>query len=211
MKLKLTTFLTAIFVFSATFAQNPKTILDNATSAYNKAGGIALSFTLNTEDSKNKTTYSQDGKASLKGDKFKIEVPDGTTWFDGKTQWVYISDSEEVNVSEPSGEELASISPSFFLSLYKQGFKLNYKGEKKEQGKLSYQIEMIPTKKGEYSKIAVSIDKATNLFNKVSFYGKTGIHTHLLIRKFETNKTYADQIFKFDKKQYPGVEIVDLR
>lgn len=193
-------------------AQNAKDILDKANLAYNQAGGITASFTVNTEDIKGKTVYSQDGKAYLKGNKFKIDVPDGITWFDGKTQWVYAKGSDEVNVSNPTGEELAGVSPSVLLSLYKAGFKLNYKGEKKEKAKTVYIVEMIPLgKKTEFSKMIVTIDKATNIFTSVSTYGKDGVDNHLIINKIQTGVSLADNIFIFNKKEYPGVEVIDLR
>lgn len=203
------TFFLSVFCLNA---QNAKDILDKANLAYNQAGGIVASFTINTEDVKGKTIYSQDGKAYLKGNKFKIDVPDGITWFDGKTQWVYAKGGDEVNVSNPTGEELAGVSPSVLLSLYKAGFKLSYKGEKKEKTKTVYVIEMIPLgKKTEFSKMIVTIDKATNIFTSVSTYGKDGMDNHLIINKIQTGVNLSDAVFVFNKKEYPGVEVIDLR
>lgn len=203
------TFFLSVFCLNA---QNAKDILDKANLAYNQAGGIVASFTINTEDVKGKTIYSQDGKAYLKGNKFKIDVPDGITWFDGKTQWVYAKGGDEVNVSNPTGEELAGVSPSVLLSLYKAGFKLSYKGEKKEKTKTVYVIEMIPLgKKTEFSKMIVTIDKATNIFTSVSTYGKDRMDNHLIINKIQTGVNLSDAVFVFNKKEYPGVEVIDLR
>lgn len=193
------------------YSQNAKTILDNASSAYTKAGGVIAKFTLNIQDTKAKTTYSHDGTAHMRGNKFKIEVPDGITWFDGKTQWVYAKGGDEVNVSNPTGDELASISPVAFLSLYKAGFTLKYKGEKKEQGKLVSIVEMIPQKKGDYTRFLIYIDKSTSLFSKISLFAKDGTNTHLIINKLQTGVSIQDAVFIFNKKQYSGVEIVDLR
>ncbi|PXV65427.1 outer membrane lipoprotein-sorting protein [Dysgonomonas alginatilytica] len=193
-------------------AQDAKSILDKANLAYNQAGGITASFTINTEDVKGKTVYSQDGKAYLKGNKFKIDVPDGITWFDGKTQWVYAKGGDEVNVSNPTGEELAGVSPFVLLSLYKTGFKLNYKGEKKEKTKTVYVIEMIPLgKKSEFTKMVVHIDKATNMFTSVNTFGKDGVNNHLIITKLQTGVNLPDNTFVFNKKDYPQIEVIDLR
>lgn len=207
--LSILAFLLCIFCLNA---QDAKSILDKANLAYNNAGGITASFTINSEDVKGKTVYSQDGKAYLKGNKFKIDVPDGITWFDGKTQWVYAKGGDEVNVSNPTGEELAGVSPSVLLSLYKTGFKLNYKGEKKENGKTVYVVEMIPVgKKTEFTKMNIYIDKATNIFTSVSTFGKDGVNNHLIITKLQTGVNLPDNTFVFNKKEYPKIEIVDLR
>lgn len=203
-----------VFLFSilGLNAQDAKSILDKANLAYNQAGGITASFTINTEDVKGKTVYSQDGKAYLKGNKFKIDVPDGITWFDGKTQWVYAKGGDEVNVSNPTGEELAGVSPSVLLSLYKTGFKLNYKGEKKEKAKTVYVVEMIPLgKKTEFTKMVIHIDKATSIFTSVSTFGKDGVNNQLIITKLQTGVSLLDNLFVFNKKEYPQIEVIDLR
>lgn len=192
-------------------AQDAKSILDKASAAYNKAGGMHTVFTLNNEDVKNKVTTSDDGQAYLKCNKFQIDVPDGTTWFDGKTQWVYAKGGDEVNVSNPTGDELAGISPAVLLNIYKSGFKLVYKGEQKQGNKTLQVVEMIPTKKMDYSKISIAIDKTTNLFSIIKFYGTNGINSELKIRKIETGLNLPNDKFVFNKKDYPNVEIIDLR
>lgn len=207
--------LTILALFSSFLllnAQDAKSILDKANQAYNNAGGITATFTLNTEDSRNKTTYSQDGTTLLKGNKFKIEVPDGITWFDGKTQWTYAKGGDEVNVSNPTGDELAGISPSVLLNIYKSGFKLNYAGEKKDNGKLVYSVDLIPeSKKTDFKKMTINIDKANSLFTSIKVYGKDGITNHLIIKKLQTGSNFTDKTFIFNPKEYPNVEVVDLR
>lgn len=206
---------TIIFLFATTFlvnSQNAKTILDHANKAYNNAGGIIATFTINTLDTKNKTTYTQDGTAYLKGNKFKIDVPDGITWFDGKTQWVYAKGGDEVNISNPTGEELAAVSPSVLLNIYKTGFVLNYVNEQKENGKNVYVIDLIPeSKSSEFSKMTINIDKSDNMISSIRMINKNGFNNHLVIKKIKTGESISDNIFIFDKKNYPEVEIVDLR
>ena len=192
-------------------AQDARQILDKASAAYNKAGGMHAVFTVNIEEVKQKVTHSQDGEAYLKGNKFKINVPDGITWFDGKTQWVYAKGGDEVNVSNPTGDELAGVSPSVLLSIYKTGYKLNYKGEKKEGGKTVLVVDLIPVKIKEYSKMTVTLDKATYLFTSVSLYGTSGVNNYLKIRNLQSGMNLPDATFIFNKKEYPNVDIIDLR
>ncbi|MFT3993382.1 MAG: LolA-like putative outer membrane lipoprotein chaperone [Dysgonomonas sp.] len=210
LRFKLLFLICSVFAISL-HAQNAKTILDKASETYNKSGGITASFSLDTKDVKNKTTYSLDGKAYMKGNKFKIDVPDGVTWFDGKTQWVYVKDTEEVNVSNPTGEELQSISPAAIFGIYKSGFNLVYKGEKRLNSKLVYEIEMTPQKKNaDISKIIVQIDKITNMFSKVTMVDKSGLENILSIKSFEQG-ALSDAIFAFNKKDYPKADVIDLR
>jgi len=212
MKARLFTLILFIASTSIISAQNARAILDKASEAYNKAGGVTVSFTLDTKDAKAKNTYSYDGKAYMKGDKFKIEIPDAITWFNGSTQWVYVKDTEEVNISNPTGEELQGISPSVLFSIYKKGYNLTYKGETREAGKTLQQVELTPQKKNaDITKIIVSIDKTSNIFYKITLTDKTGIQNTLTIKNYQSNSNIADTTFAFNKKDYPNAEIVDLR
>lgn len=212
MNIKLSILILFAAMTSMANAQDAQAILDKASEAYNKAGGVETSFTLDTKDTKAKETYSYDGKAYMKGDKFRIEIPDATTWFDGTTQWVYIKDTEEVNVSAPSGNELQAISPSVLFNIYKKGYKLSYKGERNITGKTIQEVELIPQKKGgDFTRIIVQIDKANNIFHKITLIDKTGLENELTIKNYQTGRNLSDSSFRFDKKDYPDVEIIDLR
>ncbi|MDR2950003.1 MAG: outer-membrane lipoprotein carrier protein LolA [Prevotella sp.] len=212
MKTRLFTLITLFtFILSAS-AQDARSILDKASEAYSKAGAVTVTFTLDSKDTKAKTTYSYDGKAFMKGDKFKLEIPDAVTWFDGTTQWVYVKDTEEVNISNPTGEELQGISPSVLFSIYKKGYNLTYKGEKKLGGKTVQEVELTPQKKNaDIAKIVVQIDKANNTFHKISLTDKVGMLNSLTINSYQTGGNIPDSTFSFNKKEYPRAEIVDLR
>lgn len=212
MKTKLLSLISLLVFTLSISAQDARSILDKAADTYNKAGGVVANFTLDSKDTKAKLVYSYDGKAYMKGDKFKIEIPDAITWFDGKTQWVYVKDTEEVNISNPTGAELQGISPSMLFSIYKKGYNLSYKGEKRIGGKTVLEIELIPQKKNaDITKILVQIDKASNVFSKITLTDKAGIQNILSIKSYQTGTNISDATFSFNKKDYPSAEIVDLR
>lgn len=210
MKMKLLLFL--LVSSQLLMAQDARVVLDKVSNAYNDKSGYEMTFTLNTIDNPAKTTYTHDGKAYLKGDKFKIIVPDGTTWFDGKTQWLYLDGSDEVNISEPTGEELLNISPIAMLNMYKSGFKLNHKGEDIRNGKTLILIEMVPQqKKSEIESMELKVDKQNYFLAEIVIEGKDKIDNQLIIHNTRKTDWLSDNYFIFNEKDYPDVEIIDLR
>lgn len=197
---------------SSIFGQSAKSILDKAAENYAKSGAVTAKFTLDTREVKSNQIYSQDGTAHMKGDKFKIEVPEAITWFDGKTQWIYIKDNEEVNITNPTGAELQAISPSMLFSIYKYGYDLKYNGEKNVKGKTVLEVEMTAqSKKIELKKVIVQIDKLTNTFSKIVLTDANGMENTLTINSYKANSLLTDADFVFNAKDYPKAELIDLR
>ncbi|HBC38681.1 MAG TPA: hypothetical protein DC016_07375, partial [Porphyromonadaceae bacterium] len=138
------------------------------------------------------------------------EMPTIDTWFDGKTQWVLMKDLNEVNISHPSNEEIASISPLALLSMYKTGFTLDTPASGIINGKNAFVINMSPTgSKSDFKKISVGIDKKTNSVLQVDITLKNGMRNKIDINDYNTNYNFTDTEFIFNKDQHKGVEVVD--
>lgn len=213
MKHKLLTLLFVISFFCITAnAQDARSILNSARTTYYSSGGITADFSINSVDHKTNDKYNFIGKIYMKGDKFKMDIPGITTWFNGKTQWMYVKDNNEVNISNPSGDELQDISPSALFNLYENNYKLSYNGEKKVDGKKVIEIELAPMKqKSDIKKIIVQIDKDSNLLTSIKIINKSQFENDLKIKKMQTKVNLSDDTFVFNSKDYPKVEIVDLR
>ena len=203
--------LIAAFSFAQTSAE-AKTILDKAYSSYENSKGIKMSFSVATTDENGTAYQAQKGTALVKGNKFKIEMPTIDTWFDGKTQWVLMKDLNEVNISNPSPEEIASISPLALLSMYKTGYTLKNPVTKTVNGKSASVIDMTPTmSKSDFNNISVAIDKKTNTVLQVNLTMKNGMKNKIDISDYNANYNFPDTDFVFDKGKFPKVEIIDLR
>lgn len=206
---------TILFISLASFAQEnaeSKAILDKAYNAYRTSEDIRLSFNLHVTDPNGTTYKPESGTALIKGDKFKITTPSMVVWFNGKTQWVLLKEANEVNITNPTNEEIATISPLALLGMYKNGYNLKKPIAKKLNGKNVHVIELIPAKSNkEFVKITVSIDKKSHTIVQVILKLKNGTTNKIDITNYITNNKFADSEFVFNKKAYSGPEIIDLR
>ena len=206
---------TALLAVSAGFAQpavNARNILDKAYSAYENSNGIKMAFNITSTDENGTVYQSQKGTARVKGNKFKIETSTIDTWFDGKTQWVLMKELNEVNISHPSNEEVASNSPLALLSMYKTGFTLDAPASEIINGKNAFVINLSPTgSKSDFKEISVAIEKKNNSVLQVDITLKNGMRNKIDIGDYNTNYNFADTEFIFNKDHHKGVEVVDLR
>ena len=96
------------------YAQNANDILGKAAAAYENSNGISASFTMFTRSAGQNAGESFEGTIQMKGDKFTLVTPEALTWFNGTTQWTYVERNDEVNVTNPTGEELQFTNPALF-------------------------------------------------------------------------------------------------
>ncbi len=189
-------------------AQQPdaKDILDRTAEAFRKAGGVKATFTVRSSEG------SSTGVICLKGEKFRLEAGGVTTWFDGRTQWSYLPSSDEVNVSEPTAEELQSINPYALLSLYEHGYKLKMGKGDTLKDKSLYEVVMTATdRKQDLLCIILFVNKETFRPSRISMAQRGGDTAVVIINSYETGQNYPDSFFVFDKKAYPTAEVIDLR
>lgn len=200
---------------SATFAQNDAKALDvlnKASASYVKAGGVKAGFSIKVLDYGGEVRDNITGTILLKGPKFKLEIEQMTTWFDGKNQWVFLTNNSEVNLSNPTEEELLMVNPINVFQLYKHGYNCKWVGEKTEGGKKVLKVQLNPKNKQEtVQSIIATFDKATLRPVSISITNKDKSGSRILIPTYLTGQKYTDSLFVFQQKNYPNTEVIDLR
>lgn len=190
-------------------AQQPdaRSILERTADAFRKAGAVKLTFTV----------YEQQGDYAgvlyLKGEKFVVETEGMKTWFDGHTQWSYVASADEVNISEPTKEELQTLNPYAWLSLYKQGYKLKLGSVGGKRDKYVYYITMTAAdKQKDPESVYLFVTKDTYRLKQVHLAPRGSKYmTTILIDSYQPGQSYPDSFFVFDKKSYPTAEVIDMR
>ena len=189
-----------------------KSILDKTAEAFRKAGGVKADFTVKVITD-GLIEGVEHGTIQLKGEKFVLKTTDIVTWFDGKTQWSYVAKNDEVNVSNPTQEELQQINPYTFLYMYQKGFSYKLGTMKTFRGKAIWEV------------VLTAKDKAQDLERITLYVTKEGYEPlYILLQQrahptrnaitvtgYQTGQKYANTLFTFDRKQYPSAEIIDLR
>lgn len=178
------------------------TVMQRCADKFASAAALDISFSLNSASGPVK------GRMLMAGHKFAITSPAMSVWFDGKQQWTYIARNAEVNLTEPTPEELVETNPFDVIS----GFNTRFKCRKLTSPKGKECIEL--TAKGKSSVISlarVDIDSRTGWPVRIFVLFDGGNSTEVTISAIKPVAVPAPSAFRFDKSRHPGVEIVDLR
>ena len=189
-----------------------KAVLDRTADAFRKAGGVKADFVVKAVTN-GLAEGAENGTIQLKGEKFVLKTSDVVTWFDGKTQWSYVVKNDEVNVSSPTQEELQQINPYTFLYMYQKGFSYKLGTTKTFRGKAVWEVILTAKdKKQELERITLFVTKDTYepLYILLQQRGQQA-RSEITVTDYQIRQNYADSVFAFDRKRYPGAEIIDLR
>ncbi len=201
---------------TALFAQKDakaKTILAEVSKKYRSYNVIRTEFTYainnpqaNVKETKQGTFFVQSNT-----NKYKIMLDDQELMSDGKSQWTYLKDDKEVQINEVDNSPNA-LNPAKIYTIYEKGYKYIYLGDTKSNGLSYHTIDLTPIdSKSSFFKIRLSIGKLNKQIKSAVIFDKNGSRYTYTINSFTSTVKISDSFFSFDKKNYPGVEIVDLR
>lgn len=183
-------------------AESASSVLDGMRRKLASAKAVEAVFTINADGD------ATQGSASLSGAAFVFRTPELTVWYDGKTQWSMIGNTGEVNISEPTAEELTLSNPFAILNGYGEHFKarlLTSSGKDKR-------VELTPIHKGTgIGRIVVTEDSSTHWPAAVEVVFSDGRRIVMTVNNINAVPPLPAATFRFDSAKYPTVEIIDLR
>ena len=183
-------------------AQSATSVLDKTAEKFKAAGGVKASFTMDAG------AGPSTGTIKLQGNKFTIDIGgEYVVWFDGKDMWSYLKENDEVNITNPTQNEIAKMNPYAFVDLYKKGYEV-------KMGKSTAKYYEVTLKAKSKSS---SLQNVTLHINKVNYQpimidmSSPKTANKIKINSYQTNLSFDPSTFVFNKKKYPSVEVIDLR
>ncbi|MBB3187076.1 LolA family protein [Microbacter margulisiae] len=205
-----------VFVLT-TFAmfgqQEPK-----AKAAFEKAvaimkySSVKMNFStiIDMPTAKRKQTVT--GTIWMKGAMFKLVMDGSVSYFDGKTEWVYQPDNNEVTIASVSGRDQQAMNPLAILSNYEgKAAKIIFDPNVRSTPATEV-IDLFPANQAAAEfKIELRLNPQTHYPQSIIVFGRDGTHTYITIHSFQQLPALNNNTFVFDVKAYHGISVNDLR
>lgn len=184
-------------------AKKARSVMDRTVAELGQARNITAPFTL-VADGQNIA-----GKLKMAGDKFCLTLPKVTVWYDGRTQWSLDSSSKEVYVSEPMPDELAQVNPLVIITTLDRSSAPQLLGETAA----AYTLRLTPdaSQSLSFASADVDIDKRSYLPSRIVLTLSDGSRITLNVGSVVRAENHPASTFVFNKADYPGYAVVDLR
>ena len=201
----------ALLVANAQYDPKALEILDAMSKKYKTYTSFEANLSVNLINEVEKVNDEFKGKIIVKGDKFKLTLPEQEVINNGIYTWTYLPEAKEVNIDnfDPASDD---INPAKIYEIYKKNFKYLYLNEELDGGVMCEVIDLVPEKKdAQFYKIKMRISKKDKNIQSWTMFDKSGNRFKYAISKFTPNVKVEDAVFLWDAKKYPGVEEIDLR
>lgn len=195
------TLLSLITALAALAAPKASELVSAAAAKMRAAKGITVAFTATG------TGAPTRGTLTIAGNRFAIDAPRAKVWYDGKTQWTWSADAAEVDITEPTIEEVAQVNPYAIISSLASRYKASYLGNPSQRTVVL--TPAMPNPQIERAEITFGADGFPSRMNLVMASGekvKITVTSVAIASSAPPAKT-----FTHDPAKTPGAEVVDLR
>lgn len=183
-------------------AEKASEIIDKAAAKFSGAPSISASYTMTSAEG------TSSGTVVFAGQKFHMTAPGLLIWYDGTTQWTYLSAENEVNISEPTADDLQQINPFAIISTFRRGYNAKLVKSDKSTKVVSLTAQ---SKKSEIQIATVTVGASDYLPIKIELKLNSGRKVSIAISGVKIGKALPVKVFQFPSAKYPKAEIIDLR
>lgn len=189
-----------------------KKILDAVSAKFKTFKSVKANFSLAIENASGKNQGTKTGNVQMKGAKYKVTLNGQEIFCDGKTIWTLDKAANEVQITTLDNSS-GSITPQkLFTNFYDKDFLYMLSEEKKVGSKTVQVVELTPVDKSKpFFKVLVEVDKVAKTLMSTKVFEKNGNRYIYSVSAMNTTGDIADNVFLFDAKKFPGVEVIDLR
>lgn len=195
-----------IFASLAIKAQSAQEFLNKVIDRTKSYQDISIVFNYRFIFENDDVNEKMNGYASIKGDSYLLNLGNQLIISNGETLWNYLIDDQEVMISEATEDNNSS--PIAMLNSFSKNVTASFID--------SYDVYLstieLKEKEGKtFEKIQISVDSRNMTLKEIHIFNTDGSELIYNITSFTTNQNLPDNMFTFDEKLHPDVEVIDMR
>lgn len=185
-----------------------KAVLSKVSSNLKSLKSMKANFNISIKNKQGKSQGSKAGSVMMKGDKYRVKISGQEIICDAKSVWTYLKETNEVQIADFEDNDEAFSPSKLFTNFYDKEYGYKHIGFKNG----IHYIGLVPLKKSvQYDKIVLKVSSKSNLIIGGNVYDKNGNTYSYTISNYSKNPALSDDLFTFNKSDYPKVDVIDLR
>ncbi|MCM1110714.1 MAG: outer-membrane lipoprotein carrier protein LolA [Clostridium sp.] len=200
----LATIILASITLPSAAAGSGDDLLDRVVAWCKAKGSIETDYTVTSGEE------TMAGTMIVNGTRFAVRSAMIDSWYDGKTQWTYNPNVNEVTLTEPEGEELQQINPFAIIDAFRHAYNVELAPQQESS---KFNTLVLTPKQGnqDIRRVDISVPKEALYPSRIVIRMSSGEVLTLNMRRFVRGVAYDDSTFRYDPSSHPKAKTVDLR
>ena len=195
-----------IFAFSQSDAES---LLDKVAASIRADAALQMDYTYIIYDEDDAVVYSDKGTMKLDNECYSLDMDNMKVWCNGKTQWSYMKDIDEVYITDAGSEEAQNLSPLYIMEAYRANYTL-------ELGEEHAGIRILAMKAkdvdAEVNELKLFIDMGEQpMLEGINIYMSGQGYVQIHLAESKRGCKFGKEIYKCPIETFPTAEVVDMR
>ncbi len=179
-------------------------LLNKVSEKIDSSLSFKISFTYTLENISEGINQNSDGSIIIKEDNYLLDFMGIKQLSDANKTYSIVPENEEIIISNIEDDDNNTIKPSKLLVFYRDGYLILWDKKEIIDDNVIQYVKLIPIDSvSDIDYLLLGIDTTTNDIKKLIEIGKNQTKTILSVKSIEYDILIEDELFVFNKDDYP--------
>lgn len=183
-------------------------LLDKVVATIKSDAALQMDYTYTIYDEDDAVVYKDNGTMKLDNDRYMLDMENMKVWCDGKTQWSYMKDIDEVYITDADSEEAQNLSPLYIMEMYRENCSLV---KTALEGNSVLVTMTAADVEAEVNKLELFVDAGTSRLTGMFVYMPGQGCVEVRLENYVPKCKFAKKTYECPVGIFPTAEIVDMR
>lgn len=197
----------ALFPLVAVAQGSAEALLEKAVAVIKSDAAVQMDYDYTVYDDDDVIVYSDNGTMKLDNDRYSLVMENMKVWCDGKVQWSYMKDIDEVYITGADSEEAQNLSPLYIMEKYRE----NYSMALVDKGASAMVVLTSKEPEEEIERLELVIDKETARLQSLFIYMPAQGKVEVFLNNYVAKCSFGRKEYECPVNAFPTAEIIDMR
>ena len=181
-------------------------LLDKAVAVMKADSPLQMDYSYTVYDDDNSVVMCDKGVMRLDGNRYSVVMDKMGVWCDGKTQWSYMLEIDEIYITDSASDEAQNLSPLFIMENYRKGCSASVEMQD------GVAVVVMQTPQGsEIEKIKLYIGADDYRLRAMDIFMNGQGRVAVMLDKYQIKCNFASDVYRCPVDELNATEIIDMR
>ena len=181
-------------------------LLGKAVDAMKADAPLQMDYSYTVYDEDNTVVMQDKGVMRLDGNRYSLLMDKMSVWCNGKAQWSYMLDIDEIYITDASSDEAQNLSPLHIMESYRSGCT---KTAELRDGVAK--VVMHTPQENYIESVVLSLDAVSFRLKAMEIVMAGQGFVSVVLDKYRTKCDFASAVYECPVEEFHTAEVVDMR